>query len=76
MDGSSVTDAALKQDYIERALELKPMLFAAGDECEKHRQVPEHIVEAMVERGIFKMLLPKSIGGGELDPLKIGRAHV
>jgi alkylation response protein AidB-like acyl-CoA dehydrogenase len=69
MDGSSVTDAALKQDYIERALELKPMLFAAGDECEKHRQVPEHIVEAMVERGIFKMLLPKSIGGGELDPL-------
>ena len=23
----------------------------------------------MVERGIFKMLLPKSIGGGELDPL-------
>ena len=69
MDGSSVTDAALRQDYIERARELKPMLQAAADECEKHREVPEHIVEAMVERGIFKMLLPKSIGGGELDPL-------
>jgi alkylation response protein AidB-like acyl-CoA dehydrogenase len=69
MDGSSVTDAALRQDYIERAKELKPMLREASDECEKHREVPEHIVEAMVERGIFKMLLPKSIGGGELDPL-------
>jgi alkylation response protein AidB-like acyl-CoA dehydrogenase len=69
MDGSSVTDAALRQDYIERARELVPMLLAAGDECEKHRQVPEHIVAAMIERGIFKMLLPKSIGGGELDPL-------
>jgi indole-3-acetate monooxygenase len=69
MDGSNVTDAALRQDYIERARELVPMLLAAGDECEKHRQVPEHIVAAMIERGIFKMLLPKSIGGAELDPL-------
>ncbi|MBV8778376.1 MAG: acyl-CoA dehydrogenase family protein, partial [Alphaproteobacteria bacterium] len=39
------------------------------DEIEKNRQTSEHVVEAMVERGIFKMLLPKSIGGGELDPL-------
>src|SRR5579872_378206 len=69
MDGSSVTDAALKQDYIERARELKPMLDADAEECEKHRQVTERCVAAMVERGIFKMLLPKSIGGGELDPL-------
>ena len=45
------------------------MLRDAGDEIERHRQYPEHIVEAMVERGIFKMLLPKSIGGAELDPL-------
>ncbi|HZK90344.1 MAG TPA: acyl-CoA dehydrogenase family protein [Stellaceae bacterium] len=69
MDGSSVTDAALRQDYLDRAQELVPMLLAAGDETEKHRQVPEPIVAAMVERGIFRMLLPKSIGGGELDPL-------
>jgi alkylation response protein AidB-like acyl-CoA dehydrogenase len=69
MDGSNVTDAALRQDYIERARELKPMLAADADECEKHRQVTERVVDAMIERGIFKMLLPKSIGGGELDPL-------
>lgn len=69
MDGSSVTDAALRQDYIERARELVPMLREASDEIEKNRQTSEHCVAAMVERGIFKMLLPKSIGGGELDPL-------
>ena len=69
MDGSSVTDAALKQDYIERARELVPMLREAGDEIEKNLQTSEHCVQAMVERGIFKMLLPRSIGGGELDPL-------
>jgi len=69
MDGSSVTDAALRQEYIERARELVPMLREASDEIEKNRQTSEHCVAAMVERGIFKMLLPKSIGGGELDPL-------
>jgi alkylation response protein AidB-like acyl-CoA dehydrogenase len=69
MDGSSVTDASLRQDYIQRARELVPMLRAAGDEIEKNRQTSEHVIAAMVERGIFKMLLPKSIGGGELDPL-------
>jgi alkylation response protein AidB-like acyl-CoA dehydrogenase len=69
MDGSSVTDAALRQDYIARARELVPMLREAGDEIEKNRQTSEHVIQAMVERGIFKMLLPKSIGGGELDPL-------
>jgi indole-3-acetate monooxygenase len=69
MDGSSVTDAALRQDYLDRARELAPMLREAGDEIEKNRQTSEHVVQAMVEHGIFKMLLPKSIGGGELDPL-------
>jgi alkylation response protein AidB-like acyl-CoA dehydrogenase len=69
MDGSSVTDAALRQDYIARARELVPMLREAGDEIEKNRQTSEHVIAAMVERGIFKMLLPKSIGGGEIDPL-------
>jgi alkylation response protein AidB-like acyl-CoA dehydrogenase len=69
MDGSSVTDAAIKQDYIERARELVPVLREASDEIEKNRQTSEHVIAAMVERGIFKMLLPKSIGGGEIDPL-------
>jgi indole-3-acetate monooxygenase len=69
MDGSSVTDAALRQDYIARARELVPLLRDDAEECEKHRQVTERCVGAIVERGIFKMLLPKSIGGAELDPL-------
>ncbi len=51
------------------AREIAPKLREAGDEIEKNRQTSEHVVQAMVDRGIFKMLLPKSIGGGELDPL-------
>src|SRR6266480_2532611 len=56
-------------DYLERAREIAPMLAAASDEIEEGRQLPERIVEALVERGFFKMLLPRSLGGAELHPL-------
>src|ERR1700688_2539110 len=62
-------DDRLARSYLDRARELQPMLAAAGDEIERHRQLPEAIVEALIERGIFRMLLPRSIGGAELDPL-------
>ena len=62
-------DIGLEQSYIERARELEPMLREAGDEIERGREVTPEIVEAMKERGIFRMLLPRSLGGAELDPL-------
>ena len=57
------------QDWLGRAREIVPMLREQGDEIERRRELPDEIVEAMVRRGIFKMLLPKSIGGHELSPL-------
>ena len=62
-------DAKLERSYIERARELQPMLRAASDEIERRRGVTPEIVAAMKERGIFRMLLPRSLGGAELDPL-------
>src|SRR5438270_825786 len=62
-------DGKLAQTYVERARELRPMLAAAGDEIERRREVTPEIVDALIERGIFRMLLPKSLGGAELDPL-------
>src|SRR5271157_2574308 len=60
-------DASL--DYLERAREITPMLAAAADEIEERRELPERVVEALIERGFFRMLLPRSLGGAELDPL-------
>jgi len=62
-------EAELAKSYLERARELKPMLAAAGDETERNREVAPEVVEAMKDRGIFRMLLPRSLGGAELDPL-------
>ena len=62
-------DIGLEQSYIERARELVPMLREAGDAIERGREVTPEIVAAMKDRGIFRMLLPRSLGGAELDPL-------
>ena len=56
-------------DYLQRARELGPILAAASDEIEELRELPERIVEALVEGGFFRMLLPRSLGGAELHPL-------
>jgi len=56
-------------DYIGRARDLAPMIAAAGDEIEKACQLPEPVVSALVEAGMFKLVVPRSIGGAELDPM-------
>ena len=55
-------------DYVRRAGELAPELAAAADEIERRRELPEAVVDALVERGLFRLLLPRSLGGAELLP--------
>src|SRR5436190_4477234 len=55
-------------EYLERARELGPDLEAAADEIERRRELPEPIVEALIDRGLFRLLLPRALGGAELSP--------
>jgi len=55
-------------DFIERARELGSELDVAAEEIERRRELPEPIVEALVERGLFRLLLPRALGGAELPP--------
>src|SRR5437763_16888545 len=59
----------LSQDYLARARALRPLIAAAADEAERRRELTPEIIDALIENGIFRMLLPKSLGGAELDPL-------
>jgi alkylation response protein AidB-like acyl-CoA dehydrogenase len=65
---SSTSLDATDADYLRRARELGPELDAAAEEIERRRELPEAIVEALVERGLFRLLLPRSCGGAELRP--------
>ena len=55
-------------DYLRRAGDFAPELAAAADAIERRRELPEPVVEGLVERGFFRLLLPRSLGGAELLP--------
>src|ERR1051326_3541505 len=57
------------QAYLARARALRPLIASAADEAERRRELTPEVVDAIIERGIFRMLLPRSLGGAELDPL-------
>ena len=58
-----------RPDYIARARSLEPALAAAADEIERNRELPTSIVSALIDNGLFRLLQPRSLGGGELDPM-------
>jgi len=52
---------------VEAARALGPRIVQAADAIEEERRLPEDLVDAMVEAGLFTMLVPRSKGGSELD---------
>ena len=46
---------------------LIPLLAAAAPRIEEARALPADVLDALHEAGIFRMLLPRSLGGAELD---------
>jgi alkylation response protein AidB-like acyl-CoA dehydrogenase len=55
-------------DPIARARELGAEIAAAADEIERTRRVPEALLGRLHDSRLFRMLLPRSVGGDETDP--------
>jgi alkylation response protein AidB-like acyl-CoA dehydrogenase len=67
-DGHAVPSYA-REDLLAAVRALAPRLRAASDETEAARSLSEPLVQAMVDAGFYRMYLPRSLGGGEVDPL-------
>jgi alkylation response protein AidB-like acyl-CoA dehydrogenase len=52
---------------LELARELAPKIRAAADEIEAERELPRALFEAMADAGLFRLALPRSLGGAELE---------
>jgi alkylation response protein AidB-like acyl-CoA dehydrogenase len=60
-------DSATAIDYLARASALAPLLEEAAPRIEAARQFPTDVLAALHEAGMFRLLLPRSVGGAELD---------
>jgi|tagenome__1003787_1003787.scaffolds.fasta_scaffold20983866_4 3-hydroxy-9,10-secoandrosta-1,3,5(10)-triene-9,17-dione monooxygenase len=59
-------DAPSKQDLVERAEALKPLLSRNAAEAEETRRIPDETIAAVKEAGLFKLMTPRRFGGYEV----------
>jgi len=65
---SGVSPSSLTAKSLLRAIqELRPAITARASEIETSRRIPADIVEALKRAGVFRMFVPRSYGGLELD---------
>jgi indole-3-acetate monooxygenase len=57
-------------DWVARARALGPAIAASADEVEKLRELPRSLTLTLAEAGLFRLLQPRALGGGELTPME------
>jgi alkylation response protein AidB-like acyl-CoA dehydrogenase len=58
-----------RADPLARARELGAEIAASADEIERTRRFPEPLLGRLHDSRLFRMLLPRSAGGDETDPM-------
>jgi alkylation response protein AidB-like acyl-CoA dehydrogenase len=53
---------------IERARALAPLIAREADAIERTRRLTEPVVSGLIENGLYRALLPQSLGGAEAEP--------
>jgi alkylation response protein AidB-like acyl-CoA dehydrogenase len=55
-------------EYVERARRLAPQIEAYADQIEQERRLAAPVLDALFAAGMFRLLLPRSLDGSEVDP--------
>src|ERR1700742_1955532 len=53
---------------VERARALAPLIAGEADEIERTRRLTPPVVSALIDNGMYRALLPASVGGAEAPP--------
>ena len=67
-DSEEAGGASRGIDIFERVEALAPQIAAASASIEQERRLPPPLLDAMIDAGMFRLLLPRAFGGYELDP--------
>ena len=65
---SGAARSEIEKGWVERARALKPFLEAAAPRIDAACALPADILDALFESKMFRMLLPHTFGGAELEP--------
>jgi alkylation response protein AidB-like acyl-CoA dehydrogenase len=52
---------------LQAARALAPLIRASAEETEAQRELPRPLFEAMADAGLFRLGLPRTLGGAEMD---------
>lgn len=68
MGTQSAEQDEIAREWIGRARSLKPMLEAAASRIEQAKTLPPDVLDALQAAKMFRMTVPRSVGGAELYP--------
>ena len=57
-----------ENDFVVRALSLRPIARAAAAEADRERRLPAPVAEAMARDGLYRVAAPKWLHGAEASP--------
>jgi indole-3-acetate monooxygenase len=69
MESMTLNATAPAKDFVQIARDLGPVISRQVDEEENNRRLSPEVINAIKKAGLYKMLLPKSLGGYETDPI-------
>ena len=53
--------------YLDTASQLAERVAACGDQIDRERQIPAELAGELADKGFFRLLLPRSLGGAQLE---------
>jgi alkylation response protein AidB-like acyl-CoA dehydrogenase len=59
--------------FVDAATALMSQIQAAAEEIERSRRLPADLVEALARAGLFRLWIPRVLGGEETDPMILVR---
>ena len=68
MDMQHQGETGAADDPLVRARALIPLLQQAAPRIDAARELPPDVLDAMFAAGMFRLLVPRSCGGAELEP--------
>ena len=64
-----MTGEEATEDLLDVARALEPIIRQHADEAESNRRLSQPVVHAMARAGLFRMWVPRTLGGHEAPPL-------